>query len=141
MRELLAAACLLLGAWCALGGIVALVRGARSRAWPVTQGIVRAARVIEKLNSEADPVRRQELEYSYVVDGKKYRGSRIRFGLPAFVMWSAQLTRTFRVGEEVPVFHSPASPAVSTLQAGVSAFALVPIAAGATILWAGVQLL
>jgi hypothetical protein len=141
MLELIAIGVLLLGGWCISSGTLALVRGQRSRTWPTTPGVVESANVRKKLNSEGDEVSRQELEYSYVVGGKKYRSSRVRFGLPRGLTWTAQPIPMLRRGDHVPVFHNPSRPSLSTLQPGASPFVVVLMTVGGVILWLGMRLL
>jgi hypothetical protein len=136
-----AVGCLVLGAWLTLSAAVTLVRGLLSRSWPMVTGIVRASRVLKKLNSEGDEVSRRELEYSYSVNGKTYRGTRVRFGALGMFAWSADVAQALERGDEVSVFHSPAHPSVSALRRGVSPAILLPFAIGMALLWAGLRLL
>jgi hypothetical protein len=137
MRELFGVDCLILGAWFTLTAAVTLVRGLLSRSWPMVTGVVRASRVLKKLNSEGDEVSRRKLEYSYSVNGKTYRGTRMRFGAFGMFAWSANVARALQRGDEVSVFHSPSHPSVSVLQRGVSPLILLPLAVGIGLLWAG----
>lgn len=132
-----AVGCLILGAWLTLSAAVTLVRGLLSRSWPMVTGVVRTSRVLKKLNSEGDEVSRSELEYSYSVNGKTYRGTRVRFGALGMFAWSANAARALQRGDEVSVFHSPSRPSVSALQRGVSPFVMLPLAVGIGLLWAG----
>jgi len=141
MRELIAVTCLILGGWLTLSAAVTLVLGLLSRSWPMVTGVVRASRVLKKLNSEGDEVSRRELEYSYSVKGKTYRGTRVRFDAYGMFAWSANVARALRRGDEVSVFHSPSHPSVSALQRGVSPLVMLPLAAGVGLLWAGLCLL
>lgn len=141
MREAVAIACLLAGGWCILTALREVMRGMRSRSWPVADGIVRSSRVIKKLNSDADEVVRQELVYSYSVDGKTYRATRVRFGIPRVFSWSGSPSRLLRPGESVVVYHSPANPSISALRHGVSPFVLLELAAGGIGVWAGITLI
>jgi len=139
MGELIAVGCLLVGAWCLFEGIRAVVLGLLSRTWPEATGSVKAAKTVKKLNSEGDEVSREELEYSYSVDRKPYRGTRIRFGIPRALSWSAPSRAPSRPGESVPVYYSPSWPSISALRRGVSPFVILTIAAGAFIGWLGIQ--
>ena len=141
MKELIAFACLLIGGWFILISLRAVMNGLLSRSWPVAAGIVRSCRVIKKLNSDADEVVRQELVYSYSVDDKTYRATRVRFGVPRIFSWSALPRDLLRSGESVDVYHSPSRPSISALQRGVSPFVLLALAAGGIGVWIGISLI
>jgi hypothetical protein len=140
MRELFAVGCLILGAWLTVSAAVTLVRGLLSRSWPMVTGVVRVSRVLKKLNSEGDEVSRRELEYSYSVNGKTYRGTRVRFGALGMFAWSADVARALKRGDEVSVFHTPSHPSVSALQRGVSPLVVLPLGVGMALLWAGLSI-
>jgi hypothetical protein len=74
VRELLAGGCLLLGGWWVLSGVRSFVLGLLSRRWPKANGVIRKAKVVTSRNSEGDELTWQELEYSYSVSGRRYRG-------------------------------------------------------------------
>ncbi len=139
MREVLAAGCLLLGGWWVLSGVRSLVLGLRSRGWAKTDGVVRKAKVVTSRNSEGDEVTWQELEYSYSVGGRSYRGTRMRIGLPRRLASSGQPLH--RRGQSVAVYHSPSRPALSVLRPGWSPFVIIPMTSGAAVAWLGIRLL
>ena len=125
-------------------GLRAIVYGLRSKSWPATSGVIRAARVVKKHNAKGMEVWRHELEYSYTVEGASYRGTRIRFGVPASLLWlnpKDPSFQQFRPGATVAVIHNPSRPSVSTLQPGYSPFAFLTLAAGGVAAWVGVWLL
>jgi hypothetical protein len=141
MSEAIAIACLLVGAWAAFRSARALMRGALSRSWPTAAGTIRSARLKQKLNSEGDPVVRQQLEYAYSVHGHMYSGTRMQFGIPNALTWSAPSERLMRVGDRIDVCHSPSHPQLSALRTGFSPFAFLTLGAGGGLIWLGVRLL
>src|SRR6185295_9262314 len=74
--------CIALGAYVAGRSLRAIVRGVLSRKWPAVQGTVRKSKRTEDTNSEGDRIWRLDVEYAYGVNGKTFRGKRVRFGLP-----------------------------------------------------------
>src|SRR5215210_5082325 len=88
MDAVIAISGLLLGGWIMFKSLRAIVRGVVSRSWPLARGVIETVTLETKLNSEADQVSRQRVEYSYLVGAKTYRGARIRFGLPRILQWS-----------------------------------------------------
>ena len=141
MRELIAAGCLFIGGWCLLSGVRAVVLGLLSHRWPEANGIIRNAKVVTSRNSEGDEVSRQEIEYKYSVNGRVYRGTRLRFGLPRRLSWTNQPSPVFRRGQSVTIFHSNSRPAVSVLRKGVSPFVFITLTTGGALVLAGIRLL
>jgi hypothetical protein len=140
MNLLVAAGCLLVGAWGVWKSMRALLRGVMSRSWPVAAGVIQKAKVVKSRNSEGDEVSRQDLEYSYSVRGRTYRKTRVRFGIPRSVM-SSDSQHGYHRGDRVDVYYSPSRPSVSALQRGSSPFALITLGGGGVIVWIGVRLL
>jgi hypothetical protein len=141
MNEALAAAFLLVGGWGVFKSVRAIVRGHRSRTWPVTAGEVRKTKIITKKDSEGDDISRRDVEYAYTVSAKKYRGKRVKFGVPGALLWSGTPPPPLRRGGRIDVVHSPADPAVSALERGFSPFALLTFAVASTIVAMGVRIL
>ena len=142
--EIVAGGCLLTAVWFWWNGLCAIVRGLRSKSWPTTSGVIQTARVVKKHNSKGIEVWRHEIEYSYPVEGTRYRGTRLRFGIPASLLWlnpSDPSFQEFRSGATVAVIHSSSRPSVSALQRGYSPFAFLTLVAGGVIAWMGVWLL
>lgn len=139
--ELLAAVCFGVGGWWLFRSVRTLARGVLSRSWPTTRGVIVASKVVKKFNSHADEVWREELEYSYSVAGTRYRGTRRRFGVPAAFDWNDGLAQPLRPGDDVDVVYGRSRPSVSALRRGFSPFAVLPLVAGAMLIWIGVRLL
>jgi len=143
MIESVAIGCLLLAASCFWRGLLSVVRGRLSRAWPTTKGLIRKARVVKKHNSKGIEVWRHEIEYSYSVGRRAYLGTRVRFGIPNALSWSDPTSRSFRPfhkGARVKVHHSPLRPSVSALETGFSPFVFLTLAAGGVLAWMGFRL-
>ena len=125
-------------------GIHALVRGRRSRSWPTAKGTIDSARVHKKYNSKGREVWRHQVEYSYSVGDTRFRGTRIRFGIPQALLWfqpSDPTFQQFRRGARVIVYHSPGRPSLCTLQPVASAFSFVTLAGGGLLAWIAFQFL
>ena len=133
-----------IAAWFWWKGARAIVRGRRSRTWPVASGVVKTAQVVKKQNREGVEVWRHKIEYAYSVGANRYRGSRIQFGIPNALLWNdPQLPsfRLFRPKEVIDVFYNPSRPSIAALQRGYSPFVFLTLAAGAAIVWMGFELL
>jgi hypothetical protein len=144
MLEIMAAGCLLIATWCWWRSLRAIVRGRLSHSWPTARGVIRTARIAKKFNARAREVWRHDLEYSYAVHGKAYRGVRVQFGIPKSLLWfepSDPSFQQYRRGARVAVYHSPSRPSVCALRPGVSPFAAITIAAGVVFAWMGFRLL
>jgi hypothetical protein len=141
MNEALAAAFLIVGGWGVFKSVRAIARGHRSRTWPVTSGEIRKTKVITKKDSEGDDVSRRDVEYAYTVAAKKYRGRRVRFGVPTSLLWSGTPPPPLRRGARIDVIHDPSDPAVSALERGFSPFALLTLAGASTLVAMGVRIL
>jgi hypothetical protein len=135
MFELAGSLFLVLAIWCWWKSVRAIVRGRRSRSWPVTDGVIRTVRTFRKNNRRGVPVWSQDVAYSYAVGGAQYEARRIEFGVPNRLLWSNTTTPIRERGERVEVFYDPSRPSVSALHRGFSPFALVTIAAGAVLAW------
>jgi hypothetical protein len=139
MNEWVPAACFVLAALCFFQTVWGVVWGLLSRSWPGADGVIRASTMVKKRNSEDDEVYRQKIEYSYVVLAKKYRGTRIRFGMPRFMEWSTPSQAPLKVGDSVVVYHSSSHPSMSVLRRGMSWVAFLPLVTGCALLWLGVR--
>jgi hypothetical protein len=65
---------------------------------------------MKKHNAKGIEVWRHELEYSYSVESVSYCGTRLRFGVPASLLWLSPSDPSFqqyRAGATVVVIHSP----------------------------------
>jgi hypothetical protein len=138
---IVAAICFSVGGWWVFRSVQALIRGVRSRRWPVTEGEVRSVKVVKKFNRRGREIWREELEYKYSVGGIRHRGTRRQFGVPARYDWNHGHTEPLQRGDRVEVIYRAANPGLSALQRGASPFALIPLVLGAGIVWAGVRLL
>jgi hypothetical protein len=100
-----------------------------SSAWPSVLGTITKAQVGET------EVRRYfaDVAYSYRVDGREFMGSRIRASDGEYKIrdGAVQAIGDLKVGQQAPVYYSPANPRQSMLQAGPGfqeyALLLVPV--------------
>jgi len=95
-----------------------------SRSWPAVEGRILSARIVESddgsNNGEGSRRFTVEAGYEYGVDGKRYRGTRIRLAHEGHRLREdaeAELAR-YPVGGRVDVFHDPARPEQSVLVQG-----------------------
>jgi len=135
---------LLIAAWFWWKSARAIVRGVRSKTWPVADGVIKTAEVVKKFNSHGNEVWRQKIEYKYSVGAESYRGSRIQFGIPNALLWTDPALpslRPFRPSDVIDVFYNPSRPSIAALRRGYSPFVFVTLAVGALIAWMGFSLL
>lgn len=92
----------------------------RSSQWPTTPGTL--IRVIEESRFTRPSSKSYSLEYSYVIDGREYRGNQISFSRRHG--WSKrdidELVAQLRLEQEITVHYDPSNPTVSVLQPGGS---------------------
>lgn len=134
MATVFAWICLGFGGYGLLRGLRAFLRGIRSRKWPSTQGTVRKSKWTEGTDSDNETTWRLDVEYAYQVGGKKFRGTRVHFGLPARMSWIRTRPEDAddapRTGDRVTVVYNPSFPSVSALRRGAHPFAFVPMILG-----------
>ena len=95
-------------------------KAAGGRNWPSTIGKIIASDV-EPYSTDretGDTRSSVSIRYSYVVDGKTYRGDRIGWGKKTVMLTPAaeSLSARYPVGASVPVFHDPAKPGSALLE-------------------------
>jgi hypothetical protein len=113
------------GVTCGALQVRACVHAKRSRTWPTVPGIITKARV-DRVISTHDGAEyrsyRPGLEYSYVVDGKRYHHSRICYGTgiyqTAFPSYARRVIGKYQEGMVVTVSHDPSAPANAVLEPG-----------------------
>ena len=98
------------------------VRGSANKRWPQTQGHVLRSFVLVDSQPDEGEGYTPRVEYEYVVEGKTYRGTRLRYGQTG--SWSRKhAERTiarFAAGAGTPVFFNPRNPADAVLICGTS---------------------
>jgi hypothetical protein len=133
-------ASVLVATWLGWHAISSLVAGLRSPSWPVARGLLVSVTIKKKRNGDDEEAWCPMVRYSYSVGGKKYRGTRIRFGVPKGLLWldpSHPSFRQLRRRARVDVYYSPLWPSFSALQTGVSPFVLITLAAVGALAWFG----
>jgi Protein of unknown function (DUF3592) len=117
------------------------LKGAASRQWPHTQGIVLRSFVLVSKDSDGEGYTPQ-VEYEYSVEGKKYRGMRLRYGQTG--SWNRKqaerIIGPYVAGSSVPVAYAPSDPEQAVLVRGMSWGNLAILASGLVFL-AGAYLL
>ena len=85
--------------------------------WPRVSGSVLQSRT----EGDTEGARWAEVSYRFEVDGKEYRGTRVRFhGLRRGELMAGWTTDDYRPGRTVLVAYNPRSPRDSVLEPGVS---------------------
>jgi len=117
-------------------------RGAASRNWPLVPGTIVRSFVLVDEDSEGGKGYTPRVEYDYVVEGKKYRGTRLRYGQTG----NSNRERAERVilsypaDSSVPVFFNPSRHDDAVLLRGLAWGNLFIVLAGLVFLGAGVLL-
>lgn len=108
-------------------GIRGLRRLANISSWPLVDATV-VSRGVDELHPEKEqggPTHRPTLVYSYTIDGRSYRSSRMGVTSNAFDFFSEQAAQAFLAryppGSKVEIRVSPADPAYSVFDDGASA--------------------
>jgi hypothetical protein len=101
--------------------------GARTFAWPATDGIVRSS----EMQTCHEPVGGRGcvtyysalVRYVYWIDGKEFSGFRIRLQLleSSDVSFAKRDLHKYPIGKCIKVHYSPANPADSVLEPGIAA--------------------
>jgi hypothetical protein len=94
----------------------------KSRNWPSTVGRVLGSRVQHDPNRLGRTHGTASVSYEYEVDGRKYRGYRVRFGgwLNANPTSAGRTVIRYREGSPVSVRYDPGKPRRCTLERRVS---------------------
>ncbi|MGD1096845.1 MAG: DUF3592 domain-containing protein [Bryobacteraceae bacterium] len=105
-------------------------KGSASRNWPRTQGCILRSFVLVGTSDEGESFTPQ-VEYEYVVEGVKYRSTRLRYG--QIGSWNRKRAEgtiaPYTVGAREPVFYNPRKPAESVLIRGTGLGNLVIVLA------------
>ena len=95
-------------------------RGRATRRWPKTTGVILASS-IQELRARYGFHYTPAVEYQYSVEGREYRGSRIRYGGPVVNgshSDAQQQLQAYPPGAAVTVFYRPSRPADAVLVPG-----------------------
>ena len=119
----------LIGAFCVMGlaglfaGGASVWHGWQSRAWPVVSGKTVRSEVKEVASTVGGPgtAHRPDVEYSYWVDDKEYRGTRIFFGSPERFSdaHAHRIIQDYPEAREVSVAYDPTDPSNAVLEPGL----------------------
>jgi hypothetical protein len=107
-------------------GIQGLRRLANISSWPLLDATV-VSRAVDELHHEREqggPTHRPTLVYTYTVDGRSYRSSRMGITHNAYDFFSEQAAHAFLAryppGSKVEIRVSPADPSYSVFDEGAS---------------------
>jgi len=103
-------------------GTWGLRRLAGISSWPAVDATVIAQALDEFPYDEGGPSHRPKLAYSYTINGKTYRSSRLGITVDAFDIFSSESAQTFLArfppGSRVEVRVSPDDPSFSVIEEG-----------------------
>ena len=99
-----------------------LVRGSASKYWPQTEGCILRSFVLVQKDSDHGESYMPQVEYEYVVEGKKYHGTRLRYGqIGTWTRKQAErVLAPFPEGGRAAVFYNPRRPKDAVLLCGTS---------------------
>jgi len=111
----------LFGAAFVCKGFWELAVGYSSKQWPGTNGVITSASIQRQHGLHHGNVYSPNISYDYQVAGVAYAGTRIRFGMTLSAEREAQAAvNRYPPRQQVRVFYSPADPAKSVLETGIS---------------------
>lgn len=110
-----------LGAVILFYGLRNVERAHSSKAWPKTEGVITFA-TMGRHRSNSSSTYSGDVSYDYKVGGTTYSSSRISFGQfgSSDSSHARSVLNRYPVDRKVEVFYSPADPALSVLETGVS---------------------
>ena len=109
--------------------LTVLANDIESPGWSTTSGRIISSNVVQWQES-GDTYFEPSLEYSYVVAGRTYRGTTIRFGgfvpaLPDDTSEAEASNRRYPTGARVRVYFDRSDPSVSVLEPGAGRFRII----------------
>lgn len=143
---MLAAGLAFLGALVLIGaGVRDVVRGARTRGWARTEGVVVRSgveRVLEETGEGTAERFRAAVRFRYEVAGRVHGGSAVRAADSGTASGARaeRIAARYPAGARVAVFHDPAHPERAVLERGFGAGALWTVAAGGLFLVGGLYI-
>jgi hypothetical protein len=114
-------------------------KGIASRGWTQTSGTILRTFVLVETDPEGSKGFTPSIEFEYVVEGNRYKGSRLRYGqVGSSKRELAERTiAAYPLGTSVPVFFDPRNPKDSVLLCGTSWGNLFIAVAGVAFLGTG----
>jgi Protein of unknown function (DUF3592) len=115
-------------------------KGLAARNWIRVPGVIKRSFVMVQKGDDAAAGHHPAVEYEYSIEGKKYSGSRIRYGQIGSQDRSGaeRVIAPYQPGTQVEVFVNSRKPSDAALVSGVSWGNLVIALAGLVFLAAGV---
>ncbi|MBW1811543.1 MAG: DUF3592 domain-containing protein [Deltaproteobacteria bacterium] len=103
--------------------IILWVNSRRQFAWPSVQGVIEKSGLARSSTGEPGSAQawKAKLQYSYVVNKRTYRGSRIRLGIIKalhFKVTAAAIAARYPEGKKVRVYYHPEKPRTALLEPG-----------------------
>jgi hypothetical protein len=102
--------------------LTAIIRASQSHRWPTVEAtVIRSEVAEEEIGESSASMRVQRMEYAYVVEGKKYKGTRVTSSDSALGSKEEASTflKTFRYSAKVTVHYCPTEPQTALLKPGI----------------------
>jgi hypothetical protein len=109
-----------IGFWLLAQGLLSAHRSTRAATWPTAPAVITALEVQRKGDDEATTYV-VKVEYTYVVNGVKYEGSRLAFGYEGSTDRGtpAQILQRLKGAMAISARYDPSDPSVSCLSFGL----------------------
>jgi hypothetical protein len=104
-------------------GLRPLRLAARTRTWPLAEGVIRTSEVIASRDAEGGWMYLPQISYTYRVDDRPFAGTRIRWDDEGAMMWSFfanRLVDRHAAGSACHVAYDPENPASAVLVPGIA---------------------
>ena len=97
--------------------------GSASESWPTVDGQIISSTITSTYSTGGSSEKNTPVvEFEYSVEGKSFRGDRIRFATSTYADYKSAevVTKRYSVGRTVPVFYDPEDVSNSVLEPGKS---------------------
>lgn len=128
LRALFFGLCILMAGMLLLATAKNITKSVSAENWRVYTGVVDGGGESKKIDSDFRPFRTAWLKYSYEIDGKKYNGTRIGYGI-------SNTDDVQQSGSSLRVYINPEDYAESVLVTGVKRSHIVALIMGLAFLW------
>ncbi|MBN2533018.1 MAG: DUF3592 domain-containing protein [Spirochaetales bacterium] len=94
--------------------------------WEITDGLILSASIIQRLDSDNQIEYYPEVSYSYSIEGKEYRSTRISLFQVGNGTKSeaATIVNRYPTGKNITVYYDPQNPGNAVLVRGISPFVM-----------------
>lgn len=120
-------------------GMFILTRAKRSATWPSTKAMMERSALKALRKTQIIPRYVADVSYTFTVDGKRYRGDVVAFGMNYFFAnrtIAQVLIERYPAGKSVDVYYDPKQPDICTLEPGVTWRSYLPLLVSAGLLLA-----